>query len=116
MREKKKPRGRPFQKGVPRPPNAGRKKGTPNRVTRDVNEFISELVSDSEVQESIRSQILCGKRDAMRGFLGLLEHKIGKAKATLELDASPSMSRLLSLAMKENAKEDRETRGRGRDR
>jgi hypothetical protein len=28
----------PFEKGKPRPPNAGRKKGVPNKITRTVRE------------------------------------------------------------------------------
>ena len=99
-----------FKKGQKKTPGSGRAKGTPNRVTRAVKEFLIDLTSDVAVQESLRSQILCGEKDAVRGFFLATEHVIGKAKATIELDASPSMSRLLSLAAKENAKEDREKR------
>lgn len=32
----------PFPKGKPRPPNAGRKAGTPNKITRTVREAFQE--------------------------------------------------------------------------
>lgn len=39
---KKKPRGRPFEKGKPRHPKAGRRKGTPNKVSQSVAHAIKE--------------------------------------------------------------------------
>ncbi len=36
----------PFVRGKPRPPNAGRKKGTPNKETRTIEEKMRELKCD----------------------------------------------------------------------
>lgn len=39
-------RGKPFQPGAPRLPNAGRKKGTPNKKTLKLIEIMDELKYD----------------------------------------------------------------------
>lgn len=67
-------RGR-FKKGEPRPANAGRKKGTPNKVTRDYKEFLAALVNDADVQEGIKARI---ERGDTVGFFRALEHVAGK--------------------------------------
>lgn len=50
----------PFPKGQPRPANAGRRKGTPNKATRAVREFLAELCDDPLVQKSVRRRIVKG--------------------------------------------------------
>jgi hypothetical protein len=97
------PRGRPFKKGEPRPAKAGRKKGTPNRVTRDLKEFIQDVVSDVSVQEAVRDSIRDRDKSAMAGFLGLAAHAIGRPKETVELSASPSLAKILLLAAEARA-------------
>ena len=101
------PRGRPFKKGQPRLPNAGRKPGSLNKLTRDVKEFMRELVDDPEIQDSVRAQILKGDRGAMAGFLGVAAHVVGRPKETVELSTSPSLAKLLVLAA-ESAKAKKE--------
>ena len=56
-----------FKKGDPKPPNSGRKKGTPNRVPAALREFMAGVVNDPEVQQAfknglIRVQIYSGQR------------------------------------------------------
>jgi hypothetical protein len=93
-----------FKKGDPRPPTAGRKKGTPNKVTRDVKEWMQELVSDSGIQTVIRKKIAEGDTGSVKGFLGLLAHVVGRPKETVEVSASPDLTTLLALALeKKNA-------------
>ena len=36
-------RGRPFKRGEPRPANAGRKKGTPNKITESVTDLLNGI-------------------------------------------------------------------------
>lgn len=66
-----------------RHPKAGRKKGTPNKVTRKVKEFLAALVDKAEVQDAVEERIVNG--DAV-AFFRALEHVIGKPKesATVE--------------------------------
>ena len=95
-----------FKKGDKKPPNSGRKKGSLNKVTRDVKEFISVITSDPEVQEAVRTAIIERDRGAVQGYLGFVAHKIGRAKETVEVSASPSLARLLLLAGEEKSKAD----------
>lgn len=96
---KAKPRGRPFKKGQPRPANAGRKKGTPNRAPVAVREFFRAMTEDPDVQDAFRAQILAGDKGSMAAFLGAAAHVIGKPRETIQLDTTPNMARLLQLAM-----------------
>lgn len=98
---KKKPSGKPFEKGKdPRRNSKGRPVGTPNKVTRAVREFLIDLAEDTSVQEAIRDQIKGGDRGSMQAFLGVVAHVIGQPKAKTEIDLSPKMSRLLLMALK----------------
>jgi hypothetical protein len=74
-------RGRPFQKGRPKPPGSGRKKGTPNKATRAVKEFLSQLMDDPQVQARLRQRIMEGDTWA---FLRAVEHVIGKPRQSVE--------------------------------
>lgn len=44
-----------WPKGKPRPPGAGRQKGTPNRVTRRVKETLEAVLAESETEERLRA-------------------------------------------------------------
>lgn len=96
--EKKKPRGRPFQKGHPKIPGAGRPLGSTSKVTRAVKEFFLDLTSDPRVQEAIRQQIIDGDRGSMAAFLGAAAYVIGKPKEMTEVDLGPRLAKLLLLA------------------
>lgn len=43
-----------FQKGQPRPANAGRRAGTPNKSTQDVGQFCREVLETAAFQEKWR--------------------------------------------------------------
>lgn len=92
-----------FEKGGPGGP--GRPFGSLNRVRRDVREFIEDLVTDPDVQESVRLQIMAGEKGtgALQGFLGAIAHQIGKPKASVEVSVSPSLSKLLLMAREKPA-------------
>src|SRR5262245_45232611 len=90
------PRGKPFVTGQSKPIGSGRKKGTPNRATRAVKEFLAELVDDPEIQAVVRAKIKKG--DAIT-FFRALEHVIGRAKASVEVTPpSGLMQQLLGAA------------------
>lgn len=54
-------RGRPFQKGQPRPAGAGRRRGTPNHVTAEAAGLCRALVDDAAYRERFRQRLLTGK-------------------------------------------------------
>ena len=95
----KKAGGRPFKKGHRK--LGGRKKGTPNRITREVKEFLKEFVNSSEYQANLKTRILSGKALPIEQ-LGIF-YAAGKPKEQVQVD-SPSMAKFLSLAMKESNK------------
>lgn len=74
---KKRGRGRPFAKG-----NPGRPPGIPNKLTRDVKQFLDDLVTDVDVQEAVRDRL---KKGDTVGFFRALENAIGKPVEKREL-------------------------------
>ena len=50
----------PFQKGAPRAPNAGRKKGSQNKSTGTIGDFARSVVEDVEYREQIRVRARTG--------------------------------------------------------
>ena len=70
--------GRPFVKGDPR---CGRPKGTPNKATTALKEFLRQLVDDPVVQAGIRDRIARGDTP---GFFRAVEHVLGKPKETVD--------------------------------
>lgn len=58
----RKPRGKPFQAGVADPRRApGRPKGSPNKVTTEIKQFLIDLVNSPEYQSEVRLRILEGR-------------------------------------------------------
>ena len=91
----KKPSGRPFTKGHGK--LGGRKKGTPNVVTRDLKEFLKSFVeNDVEYQENLRERLRAGKTPHMK--LLAAHYSGGKPKDTHEV-TTPTLSNLLKLAL-----------------
>lgn len=72
-----------FTRGSTRPPNAGRRKGTPNRATRAVKEFLSEILDRADVQDAISERILTGDTAA---FFKAIEIVHGKPRQALDLN------------------------------
>jgi len=73
-----------FTKGLRRPPNAGRRKGTPTKATRASKDLVAELVTDPAKQEGLAPAI----SEHPELLFKAAEHAIGKPRQTLEL-ASP---------------------------
>jgi hypothetical protein len=78
---KKKPRGRPFFKGQPRHPNAGRKKGTQGRVVTELREFFRECLNSESFRDHVRKRFEDGTvLDAAHLFASITAHAIGKPR------------------------------------
>lgn len=58
-RKKAKPRGKPFEPGHKRV--GGRKKGTPNKVTKEAREAASRIVDDPEYRENLLLRAKAGR-------------------------------------------------------
>lgn len=87
-----------FKKGESRPEGAGRKKGTPNKVARDVKEFLTELVNDPDCQAAVKAEIMERTPRVMTAFLGTLEYVLPKQKQAVEVDVNGNLAELLRLA------------------
>ena len=70
-----------FRKG--RAKTGGRRRGTPNRATRAVKEFLSEILDRADVQDAIRERILAGDTSA---FFKAIEIVHGKPRQALEVN------------------------------
>jgi hypothetical protein len=53
--------GRSRTTWVRRPPNAGKKKGTTNRATREIKHFFRSFFDSPEYRDSLKTRILKGK-------------------------------------------------------
>jgi len=89
------PRGRPFKKGAPRPPKAGRKKGSQNKVSIEIKEFLLQLTKDPTYQRNLKARILKGRASTIE-LLGL-HWAGGKPKETHEVSAG-TLDHLYALA------------------
>jgi hypothetical protein len=75
---------------------AGRKKGTPNKTTRPIKEFLAALADDNAVQGAVRERILAG--DAV-AFFRAVDHVLGKPKESVDVtlpQADLVLQRLMS--------------------
>jgi hypothetical protein len=70
-----------FQKGHRK--LGGRRKGTPNRLTRAVKAFLAELCDSPAVQEAVQARVLKGDTVA---FFRALEHVVGKPRQAVEVN------------------------------
>ena len=70
-----------WPKGKPRHPNAGRKKGTPNVVTREWKDFVTALARNPKAQEALEKACL----DRPDLLLKIAEHAVGKPKEQVEI-------------------------------
>lgn len=101
------PRKGDFKPGHPK--MGGRAPGTPNKVTKEIKTFFAELVSDPDVQEAFKHQIVDGEKGSMAAFLGAAAHVIGRPKETVQHDVTPTTAKLLAMAVRAS----REEKGKG---
>ncbi len=71
-----------FKKGQPRLPGSGRKKGMPNRATREIKEFFRALFESEEYQDGLKKRILAGKAMPIES-LGF-QYLYGRPKQVIE--------------------------------
>lgn len=72
--------GRP--KGTPKPPNSGRRKGVPNKSTRDVREAIAEFAQANVDQMSEWLEAIPDPARRMDLYLRAIEYHIPKVART----------------------------------
>jgi hypothetical protein len=72
-----------FVTGAKRPSSSGRRRGTPNKVTREVKEFLAEVLTKPDVQAVIEARILAGDTVA---FFKAVEMVHGKPRQTLDVN------------------------------
>lgn len=70
-------------------PGPGRPKGVPNKLTRDVKQFLDDLVTDVDVQEAVRDRL---KKGDTVGFFRALENAIGKPTERHELKGDVNLT------------------------
>jgi hypothetical protein len=95
-----------FAKGHPKLPNSGRRKGTPNKATRAVKDFLRDCANNPDVQDAFEAQLVRGGRGAMQAFLGVAAFVIGKPKEQVAVE-SPSLGKLWALALRKQQEADR---------
>jgi hypothetical protein len=66
-------------------------------VTGDLNHFLHDLVSDPEVREAVKDQIVSGKDGAVQLFFEAVAHVVGRPRETVRVEVSPELVRLLSM-------------------
>jgi hypothetical protein len=84
----------PFKKG-----NPGRPKGSLNKTTRQVKEFLAQLVDDPEIQQATRERILAGD---VTGFFKAIELVHGKARQSVDMNATVQGTMILGSDVAED--------------
>lgn len=80
-----------FAPGGTRPAKSGRKKGSRNKASRAIKEFLVSLADDAEVQDAVRDRIVSG--DAV-AFFRAVDHVLGKPKESVDV-SMPQADQLL---------------------
>lgn len=89
--------GRPFVKGKARPQNAGRRAGTPNKLTVEIKEFFREFMNSEEYRENLKKRLLDGRAPRIEQ-LGLYWLG-GKPKEAVDINlAKDTVAGLLAAA------------------
>ena len=91
-----------FQKG--RAKTGGRRRGTPNRATRAVKEFLSEMLDRTDVQAAIRRRILDGDTAA---FFKAVEIVHGKPRQAVEGNQASKVVYCWAGELEDRLEEDR---------
>lgn len=77
--------GKPFRPGQSGNPE-GRKKGVPNKATREVRQLARRLVEDREYQANVRQRLRAGEAGALEPLLW--HYAYGKPKEVVDLTAT----------------------------
>lgn len=88
-------RGRPFEKGQKRIPGSGRAKGTPNKVPREIKEFLIAFSRLEKYQQNLTKRILAGKASTIEQLM--LHWAGGKPAETHEVSVG-TLDHLYALA------------------
>ena len=71
----------------------------PNKLTIEIKEFFRDLVNDPDVQEAFKDGILERDKGFQAAFLGAASHVLGKPRETVQLDTTPGMAKLITMAL-----------------
>jgi hypothetical protein len=75
----RRPRGKPFVKGQPRPQGSGRQKGTKGKVSTEIRAFFRGLLDGEGFRESVRQRFESGRvLDQPHVLAVVMAHAIGK--------------------------------------
>lgn len=85
-----------FRKGSKRPPRAGRKKGTPNKVTKAYKDFLQELIDDPQVRAGMLVRARIGKIDV----LAVGDRVVGRPAVQVEVAGLEAMADSYREALK----------------
>ena len=86
-----------FAPGGARPAKSGRAKGTQNRTTRAIKEFLAALAEDVAIQDAVRERILAG--DAVV-FFRAVDHVLGRPKESVDVTGNVDIAALLEAGLK----------------
>ncbi len=85
----------PHEKGAPRTPGSGRKKGTPNKKTVALRELMAALAGDVFYQEKLREDFR-RRRVHPAVELRVWEYAVGSPKQQIEVSADVTMNERLA--------------------
>ncbi len=85
-----------FEKGKPRHPRAGRRAGTPNKITKPVKDFFQEIIEGDAWQNNAKLRLEAGKAGRLEE-VAVYYAAGGKPKETKEVE-SKTLATLLTLA------------------
>ena len=97
----KKPSGRPFEKGHQK--LGGRKRGTPNRASAEMKEFLRSVIEDPDYQDALRARMIAGKAAHMEQLAAY--YTLGKPQEQVQVQTSPNMAKLLTMAIQASQEE-----------
>ena len=91
----------PFQKGQPRPRNAGRRKGSANRVTRDFREALTRLLNASDLDEMFADVPAERRLEVLGKLAEYVFPKLGRTELTGADGAKLSVSVQINRTVKD---------------
>lgn len=87
----------PFVKGKSGNP-AGKKPGTLNKATKEIQEFAGDLIEDPDYVASLKRRLASGKAPHMETLM--FHYKHGKPKDTVKVEGSESLAEIMEMALK----------------